>query len=154
MRAGEQQGFTYVWLLMTVAVLAIGLSVIGPRWSDDARREREGELLRIGALYAKAITAYYASTPGAAKAYPARLDDLLSDTRMVGTVRHLRKLYADPLNEQRPWGVVRDAAGGIRGVYSQSNDAPLRVETVNLAGLSLPAAQRYSDWKFVAEPLQ
>ena len=85
------------------------------------------------------------------KQYPLRLNDLLADTRMVGTVRYLRKLYADPLDPARPWGLVLDGTGRVQGIYSQSVEAPLRVEALDLGSATLPAAQRYSDWKFIAK---
>jgi hypothetical protein len=131
-----------------VAVLGIGLSAIGPLWRDDARREREKDALRIGQLYAQAIASYYKSSPGSAKRYPPTLDVLLMDTRFVGTVRHMRRLYDDPLQPGRPWGVIRAADGGIGGVYSTSNDEPLRREPLDLGITLLAAATRYSDWKF------
>ncbi len=151
MRVGRQHGFTYVWLLVAIAILSIGLAAIGPSWSDQANRERERELLRVGALYAGAIAAYYAASPGSQKQYPLQLEDLLSDTRMVGTVRYLRKLYPDPLDPSRPWGVVLDGSGRIRGIHSQSTGTPLRVEALDLGSTVLPAARRYSDWKFIAK---
>lgn len=148
--ASAQAGFTYVWLLAAIAILSTGLAAIGPSWSDQVRREREQDLLRVGALYAKAIAAYRVASPGSQKMYPLTLDDLLMDSRMVGTVRHLRKLYPDPLDPERAWGLVLGPDGRVRGVFSQSTDAPLRTEALELASASLPAARRYSDWKFVA----
>lgn len=151
MQTGRQRGFTYVWMLAAVAILSTGLALIGASWADQAKRERERELLRVGALYAKAIADYYAASPGSLKEYPARIEDLVVDKRMVGTVRYMRKLYLDPLDPSRAWGVVLDAASHVRGVYSQSGDAPLRVEALELGSATLPAAQRYSDWKFIAK---
>jgi type II secretory pathway pseudopilin PulG len=148
MRSGER-GFTYVWVMALVAVLGIGLAAIGPLWSDDARRERERELLRIGQLYAQAIARYYQASPGSVKRYPPSLESLVLDTRFVGTMRHLRKLYADPVDPSRPWGVVRAPDGGVRGVHSQSDKAPLRTEALDLGITLLPAARTYSDWQFV-----
>lgn len=151
MRAGRSRGFSYVWMLAAIAVLSAGLAVIGPSWADQARRERERELLRIGALYAKAIADYRAASPGSLKQYPLKLEDLLADTRMVGTVRYLRKLYGDPLDPPRPWGVVVDSTGRVQGIYSRSDAEPLRTEALDLGSTSLPAARRYSDWKFIAK---
>ena len=132
-------------------MLSLGLAIVGPRWADQARRERERDLVQIGSLYARAIAAYYAASPGSLKQYPLKLDDLLADSRMVGTVRHLRKLYPDPLDPSRRWGTVLGTDGRVRGVYSQSTDEPLRIESLDAGAVELPAARRYSDWKFVAK---
>lgn len=146
-------GFTYVWMLAALALLSIGLAAIAERWSDQVRRERERELLQIGALYAKAIASYLAAAPGSLKTYPPDLKSLVEDHRMVGTLRHLRKLYADPLDPTRAWGVVRAKDGGIAGVYSLSTEAPLRQEPVDVGVAVLPAARQYADWKFAPKPL-
>jgi type II secretory pathway pseudopilin PulG len=150
MRVGRQRGFSYIAVLAMVALMGIGLAAIGPLWADEARREREDELLRIGRLYAEAIARYQKASPGSAKRYPPTLEVLLMDTRFVGTVRHLRTLYPDPLGPARPWGLLRDADGGIRGVFSQSEAPPLRTVPVVLGAVTLAPATRYSDWQFVA----
>lgn len=149
-----QQGFTFVWVLMAVAIFSVGLAVIGPKWSDDAKRDKERELLKVGAMYAKAIAAYRAASPGSVKTYPPKLESLLSDERMVSMSRYLRKLYVDPVDPSRPWGVVLGPDGTIRGVYSQADAVPLNNEAIDLGIVTLPPAQRYADWKFVPKILE
>lgn len=143
-----QGGFTYVLLLAAIAVLGTAGAAVGKAWSDDARRDREAELLRIGALYAEAIAAYRAASPSGDRSYPRRLDDLLIDARHVGTRRHLRRLYPDPIQPAEPWGLLLAADGGIRGVHSTSPEAPLRAVPLERGRLRLPAARRYSQWHF------
>lgn len=148
MRRGEQ-GFVYLWVLALIATLAVGLAAIGPLWNQEVRREREDELLRVGGLYAQAIASYYRLSPGNVKQYPGTLSALVLDTRFVGTVRHLRSLYPDPVAGGAAWGTLKAADGGIRGVYSQSEGAPLRAVSVDLGVTALRPAARYSDWQFV-----
>jgi type II secretory pathway pseudopilin PulG len=142
------RGFTYVWAMAALAIFALGLAAVGPLFAADAQREREQELLRIGRLYAQAIADYHAASPGSVKRYPPSLDALLADTRFVGTVRHLRRLYPDPMQPDRPWGLVRAADGSIRGLYSAHEGQPLRTAAVDLGVVVLPPARRYSDWQF------
>ncbi len=150
MAAGRcQEGFTFVWVLMAVAVFSLSLSVVGPRWADAAKRDRERELLKIGVMYAKAIAAYRAASPGSVKTFPPKLESLLSDERMVSTRRYLRQLYPDPVDPARPWGVILGSDGTVRGVYSLAETAPLNGEAIDLDSVALAPAQRYSDWKFV-----
>lgn len=144
-----ERGFAFVAVLVLLAVCALGLSIAGPLWSQQVKRDRERELLRIGALYAQALAAYREGAPGSLKQYPTRLESLLLDARFVGTMRHLRKLYPDPVNPGQPWGVVLDTDGRIAGVYSRSDEAPLIQGPVDLGNdIALPPAKRYSDWKF------
>jgi type II secretory pathway pseudopilin PulG len=156
MRAGrpggrKESGFTFVGALSAVALVGIALAAIGPRWADAVRREREQDLLRVGALYAQAIASYYQAAPGNQKTYPPTLEALVLDPRFVGTKRHLRRLYGDPLNASRPWGTVAAPGGGIRGVFSVSDEMPYRQSAVGIGTVALPAAHRYSDWKFIPE---
>lgn len=150
MRCGNARGFTYVGVLTLVALLGLGLAAIGPLWAREAQREREEQLLRVGRLYADAVGRYRAMSPGAVKRYPAQLEDLLLDTRFVGTVRHLRALYSDPVSRQQPWQLILAPDGGIMGVASRSTEEPLRRTPVVLGSLTLAPAQRYSDWRFLA----
>jgi len=153
MRRGErqQQGFTLVAVLVLLALCMLGLAVVGPQWSQQVRREREQELLRVGALYVQAIAEYRSTSPGSLKQYPLRLQDLLVDTRFVGTARHLRELYADPVNPKQPWGLVQNEEGRITGVYSLSEEAPLAERAIDLGVAVLPPAKHYSDWKFIVK---
>ena len=148
----QSAGYTLVAMLLLLALVSLGLAFAGPIWSSQVQRERERDLMRIGTLYADALATYRERSPGTDKQYPPNLEALLSDARFVVPRRHLRKLYADPVNPGRPWGLLRDPAGRITGVYSQSDAAPLAQRAVTLDGGVLPPARRYSDWKFIAKP--
>jgi type II secretory pathway pseudopilin PulG len=146
-----QTGFTLLWMLAAVALVGAALAKIGPMWAQQTQRDREAELLRMGALYAQALQRYRVVSPGSAKVTPTELSALLEDRRFVGTVRHLRKLYPDPVAPNQPWGLLRNADGTLRGVYSTSQERPLRTEALQLPGLKpLPASSRYADWHFIA----
>ncbi len=154
MRSGSAQrcrsrGVTFVGLLAALAVMSAGLAAVGVMWSTDANRQREAELLRVGALYARAIASYRAASPGNQADYPPDLQALVRDHRFPGTRRHLRRLYADPLSPQRPWGLVQAQDGGIRGVFSLSEDVPLRTAPVDLGITLLQSARHYKEWQFV-----
>jgi len=152
MRSGDTaRGFTFVAMLLLLALVSLGLSAAGTVWSQATQRERERELLRIGVLYAQAIARYYHASPGSQKVYPERLESLLLDTRYVGTMRYLRKIYADPMSQTQAWGLVRDPAGRIMGVHSLSEETPIAQGAVRLDDRVLQPARRYSDWKFLAK---
>lgn len=131
-----------------VAFAAAAASMVVSRWSDELRREREQDLLRIGNDIAGAIAAYRDASAGSARKYPPQLEDLLEDRRAFGTVRHLRRIHPDPVT-RAPWGVVRSPDGGVMGVYSASEDAPMRRLATSLEHVDLAAAVRYAQWQFV-----
>ncbi len=160
MRAGShasrphQAGFTYLWLLAAIAVLAIGMSLVGPMWADRVQREREAELLRVGTAYARAIEHYYRMQPAGGRQLPHRIDDLLLDPRFPVPVRHLREAYTDPLMPGQPLALVLGPAGDLRGVSSSSDATPLMQAPWTDGHYSLPAATpatRYRDWQFLAD---
>lgn len=153
-RPWAQSGFTYLWALFAVLLLSLGLAAIGPAVALEQQRGQEQELVRIGTMYARAIASYYEASPGSLKQYPRQLEDLLEDRRYVGTLRHMRALYLDPMQPDVPWGLVRGADGGIRGVFSQSSRRPLRERTQELGTVWLPAAEHYTEWKFVPANLK
>jgi type II secretory pathway pseudopilin PulG len=146
-------GFTYLAALFVVAILAGGLALVGEVWETSAAREREAELLFIGHEYRRAIGLYYNSTAGSVKRYPPALEDLIKDPRQAGAQRYLRKLYPDPLGGKE-WGLVRANDGGIAGVYSKSEAAPLKVSGFKVRDAAFEGAQQYADWKFIHAPAQ
>jgi len=145
----RQRGFTYLTLLFAVAILSGGLALIGEVWHTGSAREKEAELLHIGNEYRKAIERYYRSGPGQ---YPESLADLVRDPRRPGTVRHLRRIYADPISGSEEWGLVKSADGGIAGVYSLSEASPLKTAGFAVRDASFEGKAKYSDWQFVFNP--
>lgn len=146
-----ERGFTLLIMLGLVAVLSLGVGAAGAAWRDGAQREREAEWLRIGNVYAQAIEAYLANSPGTVKQGPTRLEDLLADTRFVGIRRHLRQAYADPLQPSKAWALLKDEKSQIVGVYSTANGEPFLRQAP--AGSRLKARSTgdgYARWAFVA----
>jgi type II secretory pathway pseudopilin PulG len=145
----SQRGFVLLAWLIVVALFAAAASTMAVRWSDELRRERELELLRIGDEIAGAIASYRAMSAGSAREYPPQLEDLLDDRRAFGTLRHLRRLPGDPVMRGAPWGLLRAPDGGVMGVYSTSVEMPMRRVAVRLQHADLPAVGRYAEWHFV-----
>ncbi|MBN8486836.1 MAG: type II secretion system protein [Burkholderiales bacterium] len=133
---------------MMLAVASTAGAAVAQRWSDQASREKERQLLRVGDAYARALADYRASSPGSDKRYPTSLDQLLLDTRFAGIRRHLRALYPDPLTGLADWVLVRDSRGDIVGVRSRSLLAPWIHTPQRLQHTDLPPASRYADWVF------
>jgi type II secretory pathway pseudopilin PulG len=147
----RQAGFTYLTVMFIVAILLGGLAIVGETWETSARREKEAELLFIGNQYRRAIGLYYLATPGVIKTYPRQIEDLLKDPRQPGTMRHLRKLFPDPMSG-KPFVVIKGVDGGVQGVASTSDDPPLKVAGFRVRDAIFEGAQKYSEWKFIHTP--
>lgn len=150
-RARSESGFTYLAVLFMVAIMGALLAATGIVWSVARQREKEQELLYIGDTYRKAIADYYEHTPGAIKRYPQSFADLLLDNRQLATVRHLRRLYRDPMTLKSNWGIVRAPDGGIKGIYSLSDEAPMKHGGFRFIDSDFEKAKHYSDWRFTYE---
>jgi type II secretory pathway pseudopilin PulG len=162
MRGGSsshtQAGFTYLAMLLAVAVIGIGLAATSEVWVQSRQREKEQELLFVGNQFRQAIGLYYRNssdqlTPGVA--YPKKLEDLLEDKRGVVTKRHLRRLYADPLTGKTDWGLIPIKAPDgdrIMGVYSKSQMTPIKTAGFRERDKTFEGANHFSDWKFFYEP--
>ena len=122
--ARAQSGLAYLGVLMLAAAIAAGLAATARPWSMQQQRAREAELLFIGQQFQRAIASYYRAGPS--PAFPRSLDALLKDSRVPFMLRHLRRLYRDPLTGSADWGVVKGPDGGVIGVYSQAPGKPLK----------------------------
>ena len=143
----RQAGFTYMGVLMLIAIAGIGMAGVGLVWHQNAQRENEKELLFIGEEYRKAIGSYYESSPATAKQFPQSLDELLLDKRFPNTKRHIRKLYADPIARNTQWGLIKQQTQ-ITGVYSVSKLAPIKKFGFANQYETFSTAAEYNEWKF------
>jgi type II secretory pathway pseudopilin PulG len=132
-----QNGFTYLGVLIAVAIMSVGLLAISEVWTTSARRQKLAELDWIGTQFIAAIGAYYEATPGVVvKTYPTTLEELLEDRRYLAKRRHLRQLYLNPFTGKADWQIIKSADGGIQGVRVkvQADDVPTVREYVYRRG--------------------
>ncbi|MGQ0544172.1 MAG: type II secretion system protein [Betaproteobacteria bacterium] len=148
MSAGKEKGFTYVAVLILVATLGAVGAAYGELTSHAAQREREQELLFVGDQFRKAIASYYRH----GERYPATLAELLRDSRHPHPVRHLRRIYRDPLTGGTEWGLVRAPDGGILGVHGLSQERPIKSGGFAYRDRAFADATSYAQWQFVHVP--
>ena len=140
----HQRGFTYVGLMIFVAIIALASVATLSAGSAMQRRMNEDELLFVGTQFAAAFRSYYEATPAGQRNYPAKLEELLRDPRYPGIRRHLRRIYGDPVTGKAEWGLVT-AAGGVIGVHSLSREAPLKVAQFDAELVALADKKSYAD---------
>ena len=152
-RRPRQRGFTYLWVLLLVAFLGVGLTAAVQIDATAAQREREQELLAIGRQFQTALGRYVEQRPGgvAERQYPATLDELLQDPRWPSLRRHLRKIFVDPMTGKAEWGLVL-VGGRIAGVHSLSDRQPIKQDGFAPEQAGLRGKQKYSEWLFVYPP--
>jgi type II secretory pathway pseudopilin PulG len=146
-----QGGFTYVGLIILVMVIGlVGAATL----KIDALMQRaaaEEELLAAGAAFSDALRSYAAATPPGQPPQPPTLRELLRDPRSPALVRHLRKLFVDPMTGSTEWGVIYQGdKTGVIGVYSLSQAKPLKVGNFDARFVNFDNKLHISDWKFTA----
>lgn len=155
-------GFTYVGLLLAIVFFGLGSVGVARALASSERGEKERELLFIGQQFRDAIGAYYTSGPGGGR-YPENLEQLLKDPRFPTLVRHLRRIYPDPVTGQSEWGLVMAPEGGIMGVFSLSERKPMKQanfeppnqrlnDAIMIAATREGSPYSYRDWQFVFLP--
>lgn len=146
-----QGGFTYLGLLVIVAVLAVGSAGALLHGVAHQRRVAEGELLERGLELARALESYQTAMPGGREAAPGRIEDLLSDPRFDRhRVRHLRRVPVDPMTGHARWGEVRSADGRrILGFHSLSDDEAVRTTDFPPVFEDFEGKTHYKEWVFM-----
>jgi type II secretory pathway pseudopilin PulG len=145
-------GFTYIGVLVLVALLGMALAAVGQVWHTLQQREKEQELLFIGHEFRAALLRYAQNSPGQAGRSPLQLEDLLKDPRAPGIQRYLRKIYPDPMTGSTKWGLVTGPDGEIFGVYSLSDKTPLKRSNFGVADRLFEGKTKYSEWVFMGVP--
>lgn len=141
----RQHGFAYLWTLMLVAFMGVGLTIAAGLYTTAMRRDKERELLFIGHEFRHALESY--TKANGANQYPLTLDELLKDPRFPAAKRHLRRLYNDPVTGKPDWVLVRQQ-GRIVGIRSASTQRPVKQDNFDDDDAGLARKTRYADWVF------
>ncbi len=93
-------------LLVTLAIMFLGMSVATPTWQYLVKNMKEEELIFRGGQIADAVQRFQAKN---GNAVPPSLDVLVEG-------RYLRKLYTDPMTKDGEWRLIRlgEAVGPVR----------------------------------------
>ena len=146
-----QSGFTYLFVLMLIGLIGMGLAAAGTLWKTDAQRAREVELLFIGDQYRQAIRSFYQFKPDQPR-LPQSLDELVEDRRDINVVRHLRRAYRDPFTGEAFALILAPDGQGITGVHSQSTKHPFKIAGFSAENEAFAEAKTVAEWQFVFIP--
>lgn len=147
----RERGIAYLGVLLLVGTLALGATQAARIWKTAQQRDREAQLLFVGDQIRRAIASYYNSAEGSR--FPPSLDALVDDRRGPRPMRHLRRVYPDPLTLTREWGLIEAPEGGVMGVYSRAAGRPLKRQGFPDDYASFDNKDAYANWAFVYRPL-
>jgi type II secretory pathway pseudopilin PulG len=150
MRRLPARGFTYLGLIILLAILGL-VAAAGLKYGTLLQRAAaEEELLEIGAQFSEALRSYAAATPQGQPQQPPSLKELLKDPRFPNPRRHLRKIFVDPVTGKEEWGIIYlGDKVGVLGVYSLSTARPLKIANFDIRFQNMENRERISDWKFL-----
>ncbi|HEV7814069.1 MAG TPA: type II secretion system protein [Janthinobacterium sp.] len=147
--ARRQQGFTYVGLIILVAIIGL-VGAAGLKFGAIMqRRAAEQALLDIGAQFSDALRSYADATAPGQPTQPPSLKELLKDPRLPGTRRHLRRIFVDPITGKAEWGIIYvNGSVGVVSVYSLSASKPIKIGNFDTRFPNFDNKAHLSDWKF------
>lgn len=152
-----ERGYAYLFLLIGIAIIAGASAHAVSGGAIAQRKEAEQDLLFIGQAFEVALFSYAAQGTRQQQRMtrsslppqgPTSLEELLLDSRFPEPVRHLRKLYVDPITGQRDWGLIRNDSGNIIGIYSRSTVEPIKRTGFPARHSHLEQAKTYQEWVF------
>jgi type II secretory pathway pseudopilin PulG len=109
-------GFTYVWVLLAVALTSALLAAAVQSASQRTMRERQLEHAWILEQYRIAMLSYQQLGTASNPAPLESLERLVRDERGGVVRRHLRQLYPNPMTGQVDWSIQYGPAGEPIGV--------------------------------------
>ena len=145
-----RRGFAYLTLLILVAVLGLVSATLVQLGAIVQRRIAEAALLEIGVAFGEALESYHNVTPAGQPDAPLQMQDLLRDPRFPGLVRHLRRVYSDPITGKDDWGVViAKEDHRIIGIYSRATARPIKIGNFDSRFVGFAGKSAYADWQFL-----
>ena len=161
-KTGSESGYTYFGLLLAVLGASLAVSAGASLLGNEARRDKETELMFAGDEIRRALELYHAKNADGPHPFPKKMEWLLRDPNQPSLQRYLRRIYRDPVHDQDvedapvasgasgEWMVIVDANGQIVGVHSNSAREPLKRAGFPKRYEAFGQARRYSEWKFIA----
>ena len=102
----NDRGYILLGIAIGLVIMGIFMAAAVPVWEHVNQREKEEELLWRGRQYVRALERYQRKYPGA---FPAKMEDLVKD-------KFLRKIYEDPMSEDREWRILRQNSPEVRAI--------------------------------------
>ena len=112
-RVVRAQGFTLIELIVVMAIIALLITIVAPRYMRNLEKSKEAVLKEDLWVMRDALDKYY----GDLGKYPNSLDELVEQ-------KYLRAIPVDPLTDSRTtWQVVSPADPELGAIYSVKSGA-------------------------------
>lgn len=119
---GNQDGVTYLFVMMLVVVMSISTMEVTQEWSVIMQRDREAELQFRGTSISNAIERFVADWEIQKATRPNQWPRTLKELTKKVPKRYLRRVYDDPITGNQ-FALIK-IGEQIHGVRSTSTEAP------------------------------
>lgn len=119
---GNQNGVTYLFVMILVVVMTISTLGVTQQWSVIMQRDQEAELQFRGTSIANAIERFVADWEVQKATRPNQWPRTLEELTKKSPKRYLRMVYADPMTGNK-FALIKTGEG-IHGVRSTSTETP------------------------------
>lgn len=112
-KSQKMRGFTYIWLMIFIAVMFVNLAIVAPVWRTIIKRDKEEELqyrlysIRCG------INIYKSKY----NKFPDSISELV-------TLKCLRRPFFDPMTAKLDWTLNGDL--GFSDIHSRSKEESMK----------------------------
>jgi hypothetical protein len=118
----NQDGMTYLFVMMLVVFMTISLLGVTQQWSVIMKRDREAELIFRGTRIKNAIDLYVADYEFQKATRPNRWPRTLEELTKKSPKRYLQMAYSDPMTGEK-FALIK-VGEELHGVRSTSTDTP------------------------------
>ena len=118
----NQQGMSYLFVMILVVIMSISLMGVTQQWSVIMKRDREAELLFRGTRIKEAIERFVADYEVQKATRPNRWPRTLEELTKKIPKRYLQVAYKDPITGE-PFELIK-VGDEVHGVRSSSRDTP------------------------------
>ena len=118
----NQNGMTYLFVMMLVVFMTISLLGVTQQWSVIMKRDREAELLFRGTRIKNAIDLYVADYEFQKATRPNRWPRTLEELTKKSPKRYLQMAYSDPMTGKK-FDLIK-VGEELHGVRSTSTETP------------------------------
>ncbi|BCG02458.1 hypothetical protein PPGU19_070260 (plasmid) [Paraburkholderia sp. PGU19] len=141
----------YLALLIGIAIIGVAAAGTIQLGALYQRRMAEKELLYIGDQFQRALLSYADNSPVGLPTQPRTLDELVRDPRYPNPMRHLRRVYADPMTGKPDWVLILSPNGQtIVGIHSASHEHPIQLRQFPERFHGFEDKRSYTQWVFIA----
>ncbi|MDD5772856.1 MAG: type II secretion system protein [bacterium] len=113
MNGKNESGFTYIWLMIFIAVMCVNIAIVAPVWRTTVKRDKEEELrYRLESIRS------------GIKTYKSKYNKFPDNISELVALKCLRRLFPDPMTAKLDWTLNGNL--GFSDIHSNSKEESMK----------------------------